>query len=47
MTRRHRSFHRLIWPLLAIAVALGLTMALVLRPPPPPEPPQLAQERTP
>jgi hypothetical protein len=47
MTRRHRSIHRLIWPLLAVAVALGLAMALVLRPPPPPEPPQYAQERTP
>jgi hypothetical protein len=26
--------HRLIWPLLAIAVFLGFTLALVWRPPP-------------
>jgi hypothetical protein len=30
----HRSFHRVVWPVLALAVALGFTMALVLRPPP-------------
>jgi hypothetical protein len=36
MTRSHRLAHRLIWPVLAIAVALGLTMALTLRPPPDP-----------
>jgi hypothetical protein len=34
MTRRHRAFHRMLWPVLALAVALGFTMALVLRPPP-------------
>jgi hypothetical protein len=34
MTRGHRMVHRLIWPLLAVAVALGFTMALVKRPPP-------------
>jgi hypothetical protein len=34
MTRGHRSVHRLLWPLLGIVVALGVTMALVLRPPP-------------
>ncbi len=34
MTRGHRSFHRMIWPALAVIVALGFTMALVLRPPP-------------
>jgi hypothetical protein len=34
MRRAHRSFHRLLWPVLALAVALGFTMALVLRPPP-------------
>jgi hypothetical protein len=36
MTRSHRSAHRLIWIALTLAVALGFTMALVLRPPPDP-----------
>jgi hypothetical protein len=36
MTRSHRFAHRLIWPALAVAVVLGLTMALALRPPPDP-----------
>ena len=34
MTRGHRTFHRMLWPALAVIVALGFTMALVLRPPP-------------
>jgi hypothetical protein len=34
MRRAHRSFHRVLWPVLALAVALGFAMALVLRPPP-------------
>lgn len=34
MTRAHRSLHRVLWPILAIAVAVGLTLALWLRPPP-------------
>jgi len=34
MTRGHRRVHRLLWPLLAVVVALGFTMALVKRPPP-------------
>jgi nitrate reductase NapE component len=34
MRRAHRSFHRVLWPVLALAVALGFIMALVLRPPP-------------
>jgi len=34
MTRGHRTIHRLLWPLLAVLVALGFTMALVKRPPP-------------
>ena len=34
MTRGHRAFHRIVWPVLALIVAFGLTMALVLRPPP-------------
>ena len=38
MTRSHRFVHRLLWPALAIAVALGVTMALVMRPPPDPPP---------
>lgn len=40
MTRSHRSAHRLVWPALAIVLALGFTMALALRAPPdPPSPP--------
>ena len=42
MTRGHRTVHRLLWPLLAMLVALGFTLALVKRPPP--EPP--AQSET-
>jgi hypothetical protein len=34
MTRGHRRFHRMFWPVLALMVALGFTMALVKRPPP-------------
>jgi hypothetical protein len=34
MTRGHRAFHRILWPVLALVIALGFTMALVLRPPP-------------
>jgi hypothetical protein len=34
MRRSHRSAHRALWPVLALAVALGLTVALALRPPP-------------
>ena len=33
MTRHHRAVHRLLLPALAVIVALGFTMALVLRPP--------------
>ena len=36
MTRGHRTFHRMLWPALAIVVALGFTLALVKRPPPEP-----------
>jgi hypothetical protein len=36
MTRSHRLAHRLIWPVLAVVVALGTVMALALRPPPDP-----------
>jgi hypothetical protein len=34
MTRRHRTFHRLLWPVLAVAVGFAFAMALALRPPP-------------
>src|SRR5262245_14731632 len=33
MRRAHRSFHRVLWPVLALVVALGLAMAFILRPP--------------
>jgi hypothetical protein len=45
MTRRHRLFHRIAWPLLAAAIALGFTFALALRPPP--EAPAATQEARP
>ena len=44
MTRGHRAFHRMVWPVLALIVALGLTMALVLRPPPEQPEAQATQE---
>ncbi|HEY2135499.1 MAG TPA: hypothetical protein VGH49_06400 [Xanthobacteraceae bacterium] len=34
MTRQHRSLHRILWPILALAVAVGFVLALWLRPPP-------------
>jgi hypothetical protein len=34
MKRSHRTIHRLLWPVLALAVALGFALALDLRPPP-------------
>ena len=37
MTRRHRSIHRALWPVLAFLVALGFVLALWLRPPPEPD----------
>jgi hypothetical protein len=43
MTRHHRRAHRLIWPALAMLIALGFTMALALRPPP--EPPAATDRR--
>ena len=36
MRRAQRIWHRLLWPLLAAAVALGFTLALLLRVLPPP-----------
>ena len=44
MRRTHRRVHRVLWPVLALAVAIGLASALLLRPPPAPPPPQLAAE---
>ena len=47
MTRGHRTVHRLIWPVLAIVVALGFTLALVKRPPPEqPAPPANSESKT-
>ncbi len=43
MTRGHRIVHRLIWPTLALIVAFGFTMALVLRSLP--EPPAQMEPR--
>jgi hypothetical protein len=34
MTRTHRSLHRIVWPVIAVLVALGVALALWLRPPP-------------
>jgi len=34
MTRMHRSLHRIIWPILALLVVLGVALALWRRPPP-------------
>jgi flagellin-like protein len=42
MRRAHRAFHRAIWPILAVVVALGFVLALALRPPPEPEAPAAA-----
>jgi hypothetical protein len=36
VTRTHRSLHRIVWPILAALVALGVVLALWLRPPPEP-----------
>jgi len=47
MTRSQRSVHRVLWPVLALAVALGFTMALGLRPSPDLEAPQAAKELKP
>ena len=33
MKRAHRSIHGALWPILAVAVALGLVLALLLRKP--------------
>ncbi|HZN28343.1 MAG TPA: hypothetical protein VFB88_03190 [Xanthobacteraceae bacterium] len=43
MRRTHRSVHRLLWPVLALVVAVGLAMALILRPPPEGKAPSTAE----
>jgi hypothetical protein len=35
MRRAQRAFHRMLWPLLGLAVAVGFALALYLRQPPP------------
>ncbi len=48
MTRTHRSLHRVVWPILALLVVLGVALALWLRPPPKNAravPPAIAGER--
>jgi hypothetical protein len=45
MRRSHRSVHRALWPVLALAVMLGLAMALLLRPPPETPPAAAAESR--
>jgi hypothetical protein len=44
MTRKHRSVHRALWPIVALVVCFGLVMALVLRAPPRVESSSAAQE---
>jgi hypothetical protein len=46
MTRGHRSIHRMLWPALAVIVALGFSMALMLRPPPEQPAPPAQSETT-
>jgi hypothetical protein len=46
MRRGHRLAHRLMWPLLAVAVLLGVVMAQVLRPPPDDAPPEASAQET-
>jgi hypothetical protein len=40
MTRKHRSVHRLLWPALALTLAIGFALSLYLRPPAAVEPTQ-------
>lgn len=44
MTRKHRSVHRALWPILALVVCVGFLMALVLRAPQQIETPAAGQE---
>jgi len=34
MRRSQRAVHRMLWPVLVLAIGCGVTLALVLRPPP-------------
>jgi hypothetical protein len=34
MRRSQRAVHRVLWPVLALAIGIGVTLALVWRPPP-------------
>ncbi len=34
MRRAHRTAHRILWPVIAVLLLAGVTMAFVLRPPP-------------
>jgi hypothetical protein len=34
MRRSQRSLHRALWPVLVLAIGIGLTFALIWRPPP-------------
>jgi hypothetical protein len=36
MRRAHRTTHRLLWPILSLVLALGFSLALMLRVLPPP-----------
>ena len=45
MKRSHRAVHRVLWPALIVAVALGFALALALRPPPAEEA-QVAEARS-
>jgi hypothetical protein len=47
MKGAHRTIHRVLWPALVMAVALGFALALVLRPPPEPEQTPAAEARSP
>jgi hypothetical protein len=44
MRRAHRTIHRALWPVLALAVALGVAMALVRRPSPAADVPQAMED---
>jgi hypothetical protein len=45
MTRKHRAAHRIVWPILALAVAFAFLSALVLRTPPAAETPPAQETR--
>jgi hypothetical protein len=45
MKRAHRIAHRMLWPVLALLVGLGLTTALTMRAPPPVPPAAVEGQR--